>query len=88
MAKVVKTIKVKINNPNQGKEEALFQTVDILNKVLASFLDFTLLNRRSLLTKTKKVVSKKTGEIKERKCAITKPVRKWSTSEREPSGDG
>jgi hypothetical protein len=67
MAKVVKTIKVKINNPNQGKEEALFQTVDILNKVLASFLDFTLLNRRSLLTKTKKVVSKKTGEIKERK---------------------
>ena len=36
MAKAIKTIKVKITNPNKGKVEALSQTVEILNKVLAT----------------------------------------------------
>ncbi|MBC8228763.1 hypothetical protein H8E77_04350 [bacterium] len=34
MAKAIKTIKVKIHNPNSYKEEALSQTVSLLNKVL------------------------------------------------------
>jgi IS605 OrfB family transposase len=66
MAKVVKTIKLKIDNPNKGKESALFQTVSILNKVLATYIDFTLAHR-SLFSQTKEVVSKKTGEVKIRK---------------------
>ncbi|MBI4847906.1 MAG: hypothetical protein HY808_04915 [Nitrospirae bacterium] len=66
MARVVKTIKVKIKNPNKGKEEALENTVEILNSLLATYIDFTLENR-SLLTKTKEVVSKKTGEVRIRK---------------------
>lgn len=65
MAKVVKTIKVKIDNPNKGKQEALQGTVEILNKLLATFLDFTLAHP-FLLRKTKEVVFK-TGEIKKRK---------------------
>ena len=72
MAKAIKTIKVKINNPNKGKEEALESTVEILNSLLATYIDFTLENR-SLLAKTKEVVSKKkgheslTGEVRIRK---------------------
>jgi len=65
MAKARKTIKVKIHNPNKGKEEALQSTVDILNSLLAAYVDLTLENR-CLLTKTKEIVSKKTGEIRVR----------------------
>jgi hypothetical protein len=43
MAKAIKTIKVKINNPNKGKEEAFHSTVEILNSLLATYIDFTLL---------------------------------------------
>ena len=66
MAKAIKTIKIKIVNPNKGKEEALESTVEILNSLLATYIDFTLCHR-SLLAKTKKVVSKKTGEVRIRK---------------------
>ena len=66
MAKAIKTIKVKINNPNKGKEEALFETVSILNKVLATYIDLTLANSE-ILSKKKECVSKKTGEIYTRK---------------------
>ena len=66
MAKAIKTIKVKINNPNKGKEEALESTVEILNSLLATYIDFTLAHR-FLLAKTKEVVSKKTGEVRIRK---------------------
>jgi IS605 OrfB family transposase len=63
MAKVTKTIKVKIDNPNKGKQEALQSTLEILNRVLATFLDFTLAHT-FLLTQTKEVVEK---QIKTRK---------------------
>jgi IS605 OrfB family transposase len=66
MAKAIKTIKIKIVNPNKGKEEALESTVEILNSLLATYIDFTLCHR-SLLAKTKEVVSKKTGEVRKRK---------------------
>ena len=42
MAKAIKTIKVKINNPNKGKGEALHETINILNEVLATYIDLTL----------------------------------------------
>jgi len=60
MAKAIKTIKVKINNPNKGKEEALRETVNILNKVLATYIDLTLANSH-LLFLQKECVSKQTG---------------------------
>lgn len=66
MAKAIKTIKVKILNPNKGKEAALHSTVEMLNSLLATYIDFTLQNR-SLLAKTIQVVSKKTGEVRIRK---------------------
>jgi len=59
MAKAIKTIKVKIHNPNKGKEEALNQTVDILNEVLATYIDLTLAN--SYLLSLQKECVKKTG---------------------------
>ena len=62
MAKAIKTIKVKIHNPNKGKEEALNRTVEILNKVLATYIDLTLANNH-LFSLQKECVSKKTGEI-------------------------
>jgi len=65
MAKAIKTIKVKINNPNKGKEEALFETVSILNKVLATYIDLTLKNSH-LFSLQKECVSKKTGKIYQR----------------------
>jgi len=66
MVKATKTIKVKIHNPNFGKESALESTVEILNSLLATYIDLTLAHR-SLLLKTKEVVSKKTGEVRKRK---------------------
>jgi IS605 OrfB family transposase len=66
MAKAIKTIKVKINNPNKGKEEALNHTVEILNEVLATYIDLTLQNSKILFLK-KECASKKTGEIYTRK---------------------
>lgn len=65
MAKAIKTIKVKIHNPNKGKEEALFETVNILNEVLATYIDITLKNSH-LLSLKKECVNKKTGEIYQR----------------------
>jgi IS605 OrfB family transposase len=59
MAKAIKTIKVKIHNQNRGKEEALNQTVDILNEVLATYIDLTLANSH-LLSQKKECVNKKT----------------------------
>jgi IS605 OrfB family transposase len=66
MAKVTKTIKVKIHNPNKGKQGALLSTVLILNKALATFIDFTLAHP-FFLTETKEVVDKKTCEVRKRK---------------------
>ena len=66
MAKATKTIKVKIHNPNKGKESALESTVEILNGVLSTYINFTLAHNY-LLTQTKEVVSKQTGEVKIRK---------------------
>jgi hypothetical protein len=44
----------------------LESTVEILNKLLASFIDFTLAHP-FLLTQTKEVVDQKTGFLKKRK---------------------
>ena len=62
MAKAIKTIKVKIHNPNSGKEEALNETVDILNKVLDTYIVLILANNH-LLSQKKECVSKKTGVV-------------------------
>jgi len=70
MAKAIKTIKVKIKNPNKGKEEALNHTVDILNKVLATYIDLTLQNSK-ILSKKKECVNKKTQEIYQRNLTST-----------------
>ena len=65
MAKAIKTIKVKINNPNKGKGEALHETINILNEVLATYIDLTLANSK-ILSKKKECVNKKTSEIYQR----------------------
>jgi IS605 OrfB family transposase len=63
MAEAIKTIKIKIINPNKGKEEALESTLEILNQVLSSYIDLTL-QHLSLLTSYKEYVNKKTGEVR------------------------
>jgi IS605 OrfB family transposase len=66
MAKATKTIKAKIHNPNKGKEEALESTVEILNGVLSTYINFTLAHNY-LLTQTKEVYDARTGEVRIRK---------------------
>jgi IS605 OrfB family transposase len=62
MAEAIKTIKLKIINPNKGKDEALSKTVDSLNSVLKAYID--LLNKhRDLFYFLKEAINKKTGEI-------------------------
>jgi IS605 OrfB family transposase len=65
LAKAIKTIKLKIVNPNKGKEDALKSTIEIFNSVLKTFLDLTL-QHQEILTQEKEYVSKKTGEIYKR----------------------
>ena len=65
MAKAIKTIKVKIINPNKGKEEALESTVEVLNSVLSHYIDLTL-HHRSLLLTQKESVNRMTGEVRQR----------------------
>ena len=58
-----KTIKIKIVNPNKGKEQALESTVAMLNSVLSTYLDLTL-KHRSLIDRKKESVNLKTGEVR------------------------
>jgi len=63
MAEAIKTIKIKIVNPNKGKENALESTLEILNQVLLSYIDLTQ-KHRSLLSLKKESVNRKTGEVR------------------------
>jgi len=63
MAEAIKTIKIKIVNPNKGKEQALESTIKILNSVLSTYIDL-IQKYRSLLSLKKESVNKKTGEVR------------------------
>ncbi|MBM4402667.1 MAG: transposase [Candidatus Cloacimonetes bacterium] len=63
MAEAIKTIKIKIVNPNKGKEEALESTLEILNSCLSTYIDLTL-QHRSLLSAQKEFLNKRTGEVR------------------------
>jgi len=62
MSEAIKTIKIKIENPNKGKEKALESTLEILNSVLKTYIDLTL-RHRSFFSERKESVNKKTGEV-------------------------
>jgi hypothetical protein len=62
MSEAIKTIKVKIENPNKGKAKALESTVEIQNAVMKSYIDLTL-QHLSFFSERKESVNKKTGEV-------------------------
>jgi len=62
LAKAIKTIKIKIVNPNKGKSDALESTLEIFNSVLSTYLDLTL-QHENLLKVQKETVNRKTGEV-------------------------
>lgn len=64
MSEAIKTIKIKIINPNKGKEDALEATTEYLNSVLETYLNLTLQHRSLLFDNLTESINKKTGEVR------------------------
>lgn len=68
MSEAIKTIKIKIVNPNKGKKDALYLTVSYLNRVLETYQSLTL-QHQELFQIEKESLNKKTGEVRKRKLS-------------------
>jgi hypothetical protein len=62
MAEAIKTIILKIVNPNKGKVSALESTLEILNSCLSTYINLNL-QHRSLFSLKKEFLNKRTGEV-------------------------